>query len=100
MGCHARQLQRNTTTIDKLFIAGVFDTNNFDWGEELFNFTVSLINDQEDGWHDDIWEEDGETIFDWKVANAACDETKAALRCTGPNDNRARDWAARVRAQC
>ena len=72
----ARKLQGGGTTLDDdivVSLAGVFDTINFDWGEEIFNFTVSLINNKTDGWHDDI----DNILVDWEIANADCDAVQA-----------------------
>eukprot|EP00567_Pseudictyota_dubia_P002061 CAMPEP_0197465518 /NCGR_PEP_ID=MMETSP1175-20131217/64580_1 /TAXON_ID=1003142 /ORGANISM="Triceratium dubium, Strain CCMP147" /LENGTH=917 /DNA_ID=CAMNT_0043001535 /DNA_START=549 /DNA_END=3302 /DNA_ORIENTATION=- len=59
-----------------VYVAGLFDTVNFDWGRELFDFTVGLINDKTDGWFDDILD-DGTTLVT-VVEDAGCDP-KVAL---------------------
>ena len=38
---------------NEVSIAGILDTNAYEWGEELFEFTVNSINDHSDGWFDD-----------------------------------------------
>lgn len=68
-----RGLQDNTTSV---FVPGLFDTLNFEWGEEIYEFTASLINDHTDGWHDNVLN-DGTTL-EWSVSDAACDATIAA----------------------
>jgi hypothetical protein len=60
----------------EVYIAGLFDTESYDWGQEIFNFTVSLINNHTDGWNDDIFD-DG-TFLKFDVANTACDASVAA----------------------
>ena len=70
-GCHG-QSQQNS-----VYVPALVDTTSFDWAEELYNFTVSLINNHTDGWHDDDLFNDG-TIVDWSVVDAACDATHAA----------------------
>lgn len=62
-------------TQERIFIAGVFDTVVFDWGFEIFNLTVSLLNNRTDGFHDDIFP-DG-TLIEFDVVNDDCDDTKA-----------------------
>ena len=70
----ARELQYN---IPKVYIAGIIDTTNtYHWAEEIFAFTVDLLNNHNDGWHDEIFD-DG-TVIEFEVANADCDETTAA----------------------
>jgi hypothetical protein len=32
---------------NEVYIAGIFDLNSYDWGADIFNFTVKLINE---GW--------------------------------------------------
>ena len=66
-----RQLQ------DKVVhIAGIFDTQFFDWGEEIFSFVIELLNNKQDGWHDDLFT-DGTTIK-FKIEDSGCDSTPAA----------------------
>lgn len=43
--------------------------------QQIFRFTIALINDHSDGWFDDVFN-DG-TIIDWSVMNSACDATFA-----------------------
>jgi len=61
---------------DYIRLLGLFDTDNFDWGKELFDYTMSMINDPDDGWQDGILKND--TFVDWDVKNAACDGTEAS----------------------
>jgi ABC-type branched-subunit amino acid transport system substrate-binding protein/type II secretory pathway pseudopilin PulG len=68
-----RQLQNEEKVVH---IAGIFDTQNFVWGEELFSFVVDLLNNKQDGWHDDLFT-DGTTI-DFKIADSGCASTLAA----------------------
>ena len=68
-----RSLQQRQSIDSSIFIAGVFDTTNFDWGNELFNFTISMLNNRTDGWHDDIFENEPAVTIDWAVQDAACD---------------------------
>mmetsp|Transcript_18867 Transcript_18867/g.54625 ORF Transcript_18867/g.54625 Transcript_18867/m.54625 type:complete len:756 (-) Transcript_18867:811-3078(-) len=60
-----------STDLSKVYVAGLFDTLNFDWGPELFHFIVDLINDHEDGWFDDVLN-DGTTLVA-AVEDAGCD---------------------------
>mmetsp|Transcript_18850 Transcript_18850/g.27339 ORF Transcript_18850/g.27339 Transcript_18850/m.27339 type:complete len:908 (+) Transcript_18850:1-2724(+) len=55
----------------KVHIAGLFDELGFDWGREIFDFTISLLNDHNNGWHDDILNDGTEIIA--TVADAGCD---------------------------
>jgi Receptor family ligand binding region len=74
---HPHQLRRQeqeTTSNNTLFIAGLFNTNNYDW-TEIFNFTMTLIQER-NGWHDDILGDD-DTKLEWAVADSACDEATA-----------------------
>lgn len=61
---------------DYIRLLGLFDTENWDWGDELFNYTMSMINDPEDGWQDDILVNG--TYLEWDVKNTACDGTTAS----------------------
>jgi Receptor family ligand binding region len=61
-------------TNNTLFIAGLFDTINYDW-MEIFNFTMTLIQEK-NGWHDDILGGENLTL-EWAVADSACDEATA-----------------------
>lgn len=70
MAPHQRTLQQQSK--DSIYIAGAFDTTNFDWGVELFNFTISMLNNHSDGWHDDVFANENVTI-EWEVRDAACD---------------------------
>jgi hypothetical protein len=71
-----RELQASSGDEDVVHLAGVFDMSNFNWGSEIFDFTVSLINNHSDGWHDDIFNET--TKLEYRLADSACDETLAA----------------------
>mmetsp|Transcript_1300 Transcript_1300/g.2122 ORF Transcript_1300/g.2122 Transcript_1300/m.2122 type:complete len:463 (+) Transcript_1300:78-1466(+) len=62
-------------TDELIRILGLFDTDNWDWGEELFDYTMSMINDSNDGWQDDIL--GNGTYLEWDVKNSACDGTTA-----------------------
>jgi hypothetical protein len=64
------------SSIKEVYIAGLFDTESYYWGPEIFNFTVSLINNHTNGWNDEIF--DDETFLKWRVANTACDASVAA----------------------
>jgi ABC-type branched-subunit amino acid transport system substrate-binding protein len=55
-------------------IAGLFDFGGFTWGAELFDFTVRLINDHEDGWFDDVLEG---VYLNYTLSDEACDERVA-----------------------
>ena len=52
----------------KILLPGIF--------QKIFRFTVSLINDHQNGWHDDVLG-DG-TVLESAIANSACDDTTAA----------------------
>jgi ABC-type branched-subunit amino acid transport system substrate-binding protein len=62
------------TEDDLIYIAGIFDTTNFDWGEELFEYTIEGIRK---GWFNDFWALQ-EPNLRYAVADADCDETAAA----------------------
>ena len=55
-------------------IAGLYDTSNYGWGEELIDFTVRLLNNHSNGWFDDILRD---TPLRYTISNAACDENTA-----------------------
>jgi hypothetical protein len=74
--CEQIDLTARSNDTKSVYIAGLFDAENFDWGREIFEFTCSLINDHSDGWNDDILN-DG-TVLKWKVADTKCDGTAAA----------------------
>ena len=92
-------------------IAGLFDVNGFPWSEELFEFTVRLINDHSDGWFDEVLN-DGKTKLEYSISDSACDQdvtVRAYLkltrgvtlphailgcRCSGPTMDMARLSAA------
>jgi hypothetical protein len=73
--CEIIEETENNSTAE-VYIAGLFDTESYDWGLEIFNFTVSLINNHTDGWNDDIFD-DG-TFLKWRIADTACDASAAA----------------------
>lgn len=60
----------------KVYLAGIFDTEAFHWGPELFKIVVDMLNDHEDGWFDDIFD-DG-TQIEYLIGNAACRGPEAA----------------------
>ena len=64
--------------IDTVYIAGLFDTDNFGWGESLFHHVVDMINDRTDGWYDHLFS-DGATIMA-NVSNSMCDPDIAARK--------------------
>lgn len=68
--------QQSNRTIKTVNIAGLFHLDHYSWTEEVFNFTMSLINDHDDGWHDDIF--DDSTKIDWVLEDSGCDRTMAA----------------------
>jgi len=70
--------ERRELVNDNIRLLGLFDTENWDWGKELFNYTMSMINDPNDGWQDDILMGNGTTFIEWKVKNSACDGTTAS----------------------
>lgn len=74
-GEEIRELQ-DVNSEDVVYLAGIFDLTNFDWGRDIFEFTISLINNHDDGWHDDIFNES--TRIEYSIADTACDETLAA----------------------
>jgi ABC-type branched-subunit amino acid transport system substrate-binding protein len=57
-------------------IAGILDTGNFHWADEIFNVTISLLNNRSDGFHDDIFLDETVTI-EYELANDDCEETAA-----------------------
>lgn len=57
-----------------VYLAGIFDVANYGWGSTIFNFTVSLLNDKTDGWHDDVLLD---TEIRYSIGDAACDADKA-----------------------
>jgi hypothetical protein len=66
--------RREEETNNTLFIAGLFDTIDYDW-IEIFNFTMTLIQER-NGWHDDILGDENIKL-EWAVADSACDEATA-----------------------
>lgn len=72
-----------TATNDTIRVLGLFDTDNWYWGTDLFNYTMAMINNPNDGWQDDLM--NGATI-EWDVKNSACD---------GPTASR-EYWASRT----
>jgi ABC-type branched-subunit amino acid transport system substrate-binding protein len=63
---------------DTIYIAGIVDTGIFPWTEELFNITVSLLNNRGNGFFDDIFVDSKTTTIEYAIANDDCDETAAA----------------------
>jgi ABC-type branched-subunit amino acid transport system substrate-binding protein len=63
-----------TSTVRFAFI---FD-ENWSWAETIIKYTIEMLNDKTDSWHDDVFR-DG-TIIEGKFATAACDETDAAYQ--------------------
>jgi ABC-type branched-subunit amino acid transport system substrate-binding protein len=55
-------------------IAGLYDFAGFTWGAELFDFTVRLINDHEDGWFDDVLEG---VYLNYSLSDEKCDQRTA-----------------------
>jgi hypothetical protein len=74
--CYCENIQETEDNSTEVYIAGLIDTESYDWALEIFNFTVSLINNHTDGWNDDIFD-DG-TFLKWRVANTGCDASVAA----------------------
>ncbi len=57
---------------NEVYIAGIFDlTNSYDWGNDIFNFTVKLINK---GWWD-MADKNAQVVY--KLMNSQCDPTTA-----------------------
>jgi ABC-type branched-subunit amino acid transport system substrate-binding protein len=56
---------------NEVYIAGIFDLNSYDWGADIFNFTVKLINE---GWWD-MDDKDARVVYDLISSN--CDPTTA-----------------------
>jgi len=73
--CTNTEEEQTNTDPNVLHIAVIFDVTNFDYGHEIFNFTFSLLNDHNNGWHDDVLN-DG-SILEWKIADSACNATLA-----------------------
>uniref|UniRef100_A0A7S2I1X7 Poly [ADP-ribose] polymerase n=1 Tax=Helicotheca tamesis TaxID=374047 RepID=A0A7S2I1X7_9STRA len=69
--CDSATCQTSDFDTSKVYIAGIFDMLGFDWGQEIFDFTLRLLNDHNDGWHDDILNDGTEIIG--TVADAGCD---------------------------
>ena len=67
----ARNVQQND-----IRILGLFDTQNWEWGEELFNYTMQMINDPTDGWHDEL--SMNTSFIEYHVRNSACDGSTAS----------------------
>ena len=69
-----------TTTVDDtdvVTIAGVFDTDSFEWGRELLDSTVSWLNSPE-GRQSISAPSNTYPRFEWDLENAACDPTTAS----------------------
>ena len=64
----------NTTTAadsQVLHIAGMFDIRSFPfWPQHLMEFTLHLINNHTDGWHDDVLKD---AILQGSMTDSACD---------------------------
>jgi len=73
-------------------IAVIMDTNNFVWVPDLTEAVFALLNDNSNGWHDDLFP-NGETLR-YTLVPTGCDAT-AAMR--GYWDVRS-DWNANIHA--
>jgi ABC-type branched-subunit amino acid transport system substrate-binding protein len=62
----------DTKESNEVYIAGIFDLNSYDWGADIFNFTIKLIN--EGRWWD-VDDKDAQVVY--KLINSRCDETTA-----------------------
>jgi hypothetical protein len=68
----------SNNTTGKIYIAGIFDLDAFDWGPDIFEYTVKLINEG----HWDIFVQPSGNGGDqqqlvYSLKNEACDETTA-----------------------
>jgi hypothetical protein len=72
-------VSNSTAATNVVTIAGIYDQVSYDWVAFIFNTTISLINNQTDGWHDNIFaDEDNHTIFVPSLRNEGlCNETLA-----------------------
>ena len=61
---------------DNIRILGLFDTENWEWGEELFTTTLQMINDPTNGWHDELMM--NTSFIEYDVRNSACDGSTAS----------------------
>jgi len=75
-----RSLQGNSN--DGIKIAGILDLTNFDWAETIFEVTIDLLRDPNNGFFDEIFDpylsslrED--TPISFEVLDGACDGHKA-----------------------
>jgi len=69
--CDAAACNGGIDDTSKVYIAGLFDTNNFDWGVDIFNAIVEFINDKNDGWFDDLFLDGAQLVG--RVSDAGCD---------------------------
>eukprot|EP00529_Nitzschia_sp_RCC80_P024280 CAMPEP_0113504324 /NCGR_PEP_ID=MMETSP0014_2-20120614/34653_1 /TAXON_ID=2857 /ORGANISM="Nitzschia sp." /LENGTH=442 /DNA_ID=CAMNT_0000399423 /DNA_START=37 /DNA_END=1362 /DNA_ORIENTATION=+ /assembly_acc=CAM_ASM_000159 len=69
-----------TVDTDVVTIAGVFDTDSFDWGRDLLDSTVAWLNSPEGRQSilDSTTSQVSYPTFEWDLENAACDPTTAS----------------------
>ncbi len=60
---------------NELYIAGLFNIDAYEFGADIFNFTIELINNKYDGWYDDILPNGMKVIS--TIRNSKCDATNA-----------------------
>ena len=63
--------------LSKLYIAGIFDMDSYDWGPDIFQLTVDLIHQ---GWWDALPSASGgnnNLQLEYSLANSNCDSTNA-----------------------
>lgn len=71
------------TQPDSIYVAGLYDLENFPWAEELIHFTAKLLNDHNNGWFDEVLVD---THLNMTVSDSACDQrvaVRAFLEITG-----------------
>jgi len=64
----ANEAEAPVEASNKIFLAGILDTDTFPWAAEVFDLVVSLLNNHTDGWNDDVLD-DG-TVVDFGIANS------------------------------
>ena len=65
----------DSSSADKVYIAGLFDTEGFKWGPLVFNATIAMLKNRTDGWWDDIFSDGAE--IESIIMNANCTEKTA-----------------------
>ena len=60
---------------NELYIAGLINIDTYEYAADIFNFTIELINNKNDGWYDDLLPYGMKVIS--TIRNSRCDATNA-----------------------